>query len=64
MDANSKIKALVAATPQVHKPSLFGGRWAQKRVYTGTLLSTFVNCSKNARPGMLTCSWHKHFPFG
>lgn len=34
------------------------GCWAEKRIYTGSLYPAFANCSKNARPGKLTCRWH------
>jgi len=32
--------------------------WAEKRVYTGSLSPVYVNCTKAARRGHLTCHWH------
>ena len=44
----------------VAKPLFNDQCWAQKRNYTGSLFASFVNCSKLARKGFLTCHWHRH----
>lgn len=43
----------------VGKPGLFdAGCWAEKRLYTGSLAASFVNCGCRPRPGHLTCRHH------
>ena len=43
----------------VAKPQYKGDCWAEKRVYAGQMFPSYVQCSKPARKGFLTCYWHR-----
>ena len=53
-------KASLAARTGVAKPSgaIGGGCWAEKRIYTGSLLPCFAGCGNAPRRGTLTCHAH------
>ena len=53
---------------RVSKPTgitRWGACWVEKRIHTGSLASrlsgVYAQCSKDARDGHLTCSWHKRW---
>jgi len=54
-----RVTAKIQAHGGVAKPMFLSDCWAEKRVYVGSLYPAFVNCGKKARPGHLTCTWHK-----
>ena len=51
---------IASALHLVSKPWLPGYCWAERRSHTGSAFPQYVNCSKQARPGHLTCHWHRH----